>query len=153
MLLGPRAGLAYIFLNGSQYQKAIDLCLQNLNTVAYDTNTLFLLVDIYIHKNDLVNVNKYAYRIINHETDPKILMKLGVVMARHNIMNVALDSYIKTLQVAPDDKDVYFEAGKLLENAGRYDEAIRLWKLGLRIDPADQRFKNSIAKAMTWKLK
>ena len=130
------------------------ICAFKISTLsAYDTNTLFLLVDIYIHKKDLVNVNKYAYRIINHETDPKILMKLGVVMARHNIMNVALDSYIKTLQVAPDDKDVYFEAGKLLENAGRYDEAIHLWKSGSRIDPSDQRFKNSIAKAMKLKLK
>ena len=46
------------------------------------------------------------------------------------------------MRVAPDYKDAYLNAGTLLGNLGKYDEAIHLWELGLRIDPADQRFKN-----------
>jgi len=151
LLVEPRAGLAYISLRNSDYQKAIDLCLKNLDLADQDTNTLFLLVDIYIHKNDLVNVNKYAYRIINHETDPGTLMKLGVALARHSIMNTALDSYKKILQVAPDYKDAYYEAGLLYERSGQYDQAVQVWKMGAGIDPADQRFKSSIARAKTLK--
>jgi tetratricopeptide (TPR) repeat protein len=150
---GSRAGLAYVYFNNSEYQKALDLCLKNLNLVDYDSNTLFLLVDIYIHKKDIVNIEKYAYRIIDHETDPETLMKLGVVMAQCNIFNVAIDTFIKVIRIAPDYKDAYFEAGKLLENSGKYDEAIHIWRLGSGIDPADQRFKTGIAEAVKLKLK
>ena len=54
--------------------------------------------------------------MINNETDPEILTKLGVMMARHNILICALDSYIKAMHVAPDYKDAYLNAGKLLAN-------------------------------------
>jgi protein O-mannosyl-transferase len=147
------AGLAYAYLNDSEYQKALDLCLKNLEIVDYDTNTLFLLVDIYMHKNDPANINKYAYRIIDHETDPKTLMKLGVVMARYNFNDIAIDAYIKTLKVAPDYADAYYEAGKLLERSGQYGKAIYIWKLGSSIAPSDRRFKMSIDRAMTLKVK
>ena len=32
-------------------------------------------------------------------------------------------------------------------NLGRFDEAIRIWQLGLQIDPKDQRFIEYINKA------
>jgi tetratricopeptide (TPR) repeat protein len=153
LLLEPRTGLALISLNNAQYQQALELCFKNLDIVSYDTNTLFLLVDIYIHKRDLANVRKYAYRIIGHETDPKVLMKLGVVMAQYHIFNAALDTFIKTIQMSPDYKDAYYEAGRLLENSGKYDEAIHIWELGSSIDLMDRRFKTGINKAMEMKLK
>jgi len=153
LMVEPRVGLAYNFLESSEYQKAIDLCLKNLDIVNDDTNTLFLLVDIYGHKKDFVNLNKYAYRIIENESDPKVLMQLGRLMAQNNIINIAIDSYIKILQVAPNYKDAYYEIGKLLENSKKYDEAIQIWKIGFKIDPSDQRFKNVIAKAIKLKLK
>ena len=148
-----RAGLAFSYFNETEYQKALELCLKNLEIVEYDPNTVFLLVDIYIQKRDLSNVEKYAHIIISHETDPKTLMKLGVVMSQYNIFNTALDTYIKTIQMAPNYKDAYYEAGKLLANSGKYDQAIHIWRLGSGIDPKDQRFQKSIARAMKLRLK
>ena len=81
----------HIFLKHFEYQKAIDLCLKNLDIVNDDTETLFLLIDIYIHKKDYVNLKKYAYRIINNETDPEILTRLGNIMAQNSFLDIALD--------------------------------------------------------------
>ena len=127
LLLEPRLSLANSFLKRSEYEKAIDLCLKGLDIVNDDTNTLFLLIDIYTQKKDLVHIKKYAYRMINDETDPEVLTRLGVMMARNNIVDVALDSFMKAMRVGPDYKDAYFNAGTLLGNLDKYDAAIHLW--------------------------
>jgi len=153
LLIEPRRSLASIFLANSEYMKATGLCLKNLDIVKDDPGTLFLLIDIYIHEKYFINIKKYAYRLINDENDPEILTNLGVTMSRNNFFSIAIDSYIKAMRVGPDYKDAYFNAGTLLANMGKYDKAILVWQIGLKIDPLDQRFKTSIAKAMTLNLK
>ena len=74
-------------------------------------------------------------------------------MAQNGAVDIALDSFIKALRVAPDYKEAYLEAGTLLGNLGQYDKAVHIWELGSRIDPSDQRFKNDIAKAIELKSK
>ena len=74
-------------------------------------------------------------------------------MAQNNAVDVAIDSYIKAMRVAPDYKEAYLAAGTLLGNVGQYDQAIHLWELGLKIDPLDQRFKQDIAEAIRLKSK
>jgi tetratricopeptide (TPR) repeat protein len=130
LMIESRGSLAFIFASRSEYEKAIDLCLKNLDIVSDDTETLFLLIDIYIQKKDLVNIRKYAYRIVNDKNDPEILTRLGVKMEQANINDVAIDCYIKALRVAPDYKDAYFEAGKLLDNLGKHEEALHIRQLG-----------------------
>jgi tetratricopeptide (TPR) repeat protein len=152
-LTGPRIGLASILLKHSEYHKAIDLCLKNLDIVDDDTTTLLLLISIFIREKDFVNLKKYTYRLINPVTDPGILTYLGVFMSHHNAPELALDCFKKAMRIAPDYSDAYMEAGTLFANLGKYDEAVRIWKIGSSIDPSDQRFKNSIVKAMTLKLK
>jgi len=149
--LEPRRGLARILFEHADYKKAIDLCLINLDIVNDDTETLFLLIDIFIDRKDLVNLKKYAYHMVNSQTDPQVLTRLGILMAQHNVFNIALDCYIKVMRVVPDYKDAYLAAGTLLANLGKYDEAILLWKQGLSIDPSDQRFKKDITKALRLK--
>ncbi len=153
LLLEPRLSLARIFLKDSQYKQAIDLCLKNLDIVSDDPDTLSLLIDIYNQKKDIVNLKKYAYRVIHHEADPEILTKLGVIMGQNGILDTALDCFIKAMRVAPDYKDAYLNAGTLLGNMGQYDKAIHIWELGSKIDPSDKRFKKDIAKAVTLKSK
>ncbi len=153
LLLEPRLSLAKVFLKDSQYKQAIDLCLKNLDIVSDDPDTLSLLIDIYNQKKDIVNLKKYAYRVIHHEADPEILTKLGVIMGQNGILDTALDCFIKAMRVAPDYKDAYLNAGTLLGNMGQYDKAIHIWELGSKIDPSDKRFKNDIAKAITLNLK
>jgi tetratricopeptide (TPR) repeat protein len=152
LLLESRRGLALVFLKYSEYPKAIDLCLKNLDIVNDDPETLLLLMDILMREKDIVSLKKYAYRFINSEIDPRILTKLGVLMAQNNSPEIALDCFTKVMHVAPDYKDAYFSAGTLLANLGKYDQAVQIWKIGSSIDPSDQRFKKDIARAMALKL-
>jgi len=148
-----RLNLARVLLKESKYQKAIGLCLKNLDIAENDTGTLFMLVDIYFYKKDLVNLRKYAYCIINSDSNPVVLMKLAIMMARWNINDAAIESYIKIMRMAPDNKEAYLGAGELLGNLGQYEQAIHLWKLGSGIDPLDRRFKLEIDKAERLKSK
>ena len=149
----PRIGLAYIFLKNAEYQEAINQCLINLKIKHDDTETLFLLIDIYGYKADMVNIRKYASYLMDDENDPEVLMKLGAKMSRLNMNDVAMGCYKKILRVAPDYKDAYYEAGELFEISGKYDEAIHIWNIGSSIGPSDQRFKDSIAKANQFNVK
>ena len=147
MLTDIRLNLVRVFLKESDYKKAIELCLQNLNFVNDDTGSLFILLRIYIQKNDLVSIKKYAYRIINTQDDPQVLTRLGNILAQKGFFDIALDGYIKAIRVAPDYTDAYLNAGILLGNRGDYKEAIHIWKLGSSLKLSDPRFKTDISKA------
>ncbi|MBF0489820.1 MAG: tetratricopeptide repeat protein [Candidatus Omnitrophica bacterium] len=153
LMIEPRLNLARTLLKDFEYKQAADLCFKNLDIKKNDAGTLFMLIDIFIREKDLVNMKKYVYQMINHETDPVVLTALAVKMGENNFMDCALDSYTKVMHVAPDYKDAYLNAGVFFAKMGNYDEAIHLWKFGLNIDPSDQRFKNHIAKAIQLKLK
>ena len=150
-LLAPRRGLATIALARSKYQEAIDLCFKNLDLKKGDPDTLMLLIEICIRQKDQLSLKKYAYRIINDENDPAVLTKLGALMALNNIVDIAQDCYHKALRVAPYYVDVYLDQGTLLENLGKYDEAVDVWEKGSNMNPSDQRFKKHIAKVMLLK--
>jgi len=130
LLLAPRRGLAFIALKHSEYQKAINLCLKNLDIVNDDASTLVLLLSIFIDEKDFVNLKKYTYRIINPETNPGILTYLGVFLYHHNAPpELAMDCFRKAMRVAPDYADAYQEAGTLLANLGQQTQAVRMWKV------------------------
>jgi len=151
LLMTSRISLARIYLNNHEYRQAIDQCIKNLDIKRNDGATLLLLIEIYVSDKDFVNMKKQAYWIINHEADPGVLTNLGINMGQHNFFEIAIDSYTKAIRLAPDYKDAYLNAGTLFAKLGNYDEAIHLWKIGLRIDPSDQRFQKSINEAIKLK--
>ena len=121
--------------------------LKSKSYINLNAHSKVLLIDIFIQEKDFVNLKKYAYRIINSESDPKLLRNLGATLAQNNIPAIALDSFEKAIRLSPNDKDTYRMAGTFFANLGKYDEAIYLWRIGLSIDPNDQRFRMNIAKA------
>ncbi len=152
LFLDPRIGLASILIKHSQYKEAVKLCLTNLNIVNDDSNTLLMLIEIFIYQNDLINLKKYVHLFIHSESDPALLMRLGIHLLKDNFPSLALDCFERVLRVAPDYKDAYLVVGTLFANMGKLNEAIHIWKLGSKIDPSDQRFRNSIVKAESLKL-
>ena len=154
LMLAPRRGLAFIFLKHAEYQKAVNLCLKNLDIVNDDASTLVLLLSIFIDEKDFANLKKYTYRIINPETNPGILTYLGFFLYHHHAPpELAMDCFRKAMRVAPGYANAYMEAGTLLADLGQYDQAISIWRRGVSLDPSDSRFKQSIARAMTMKIK
>jgi len=152
-LLEPRRNLASIFFRNTEYQKAIDLCVKNLEIVNNDPKTLFLLANILVREKDIVNLKKYAYRIIDSQNKPEFLTNFGIIMAQYNSIEIAWDSFQKAIQEDPDYKDAYFNLGVMLASLGKYDDAIIIWNNALKKFPLDNRFKVNIAKAEALKLK
>jgi len=153
LMLAPRINLAKILLKNSEYPKAIKLCLKNLDIVSNDPETLMLLINIFVQEKDIIDLKKYATRYINAATDPEGLTKLGIIMARNNVPDIALDCFKKAILIAPGYTDAYWAAGTLLANLGNYGGAIQIWKIGANINTSDRRFRDDIAKALTLKLK
>ncbi len=153
LLMEPRRGLAYIALIQGGYQKAIHLCLKNLDIKNDDLATLWLLAGIFIQTKDFINVKRYAYQAINIDPAPESLTRWGIIMAQNNIPVTALDCFEKAIRLNPDYMDAYLAAGTLFANVGKYDQAVHIWKAASSINPSDQRFKNAITKIMTLRLK
>ena len=137
-----------MFLNEFEINKAIDLCLKNLEIVNDDAESLFLLIEIYIQQKDYVSVKKYAHQLIESNDNPEILTRLGCLLGQNGFTDIALDGFIKAIHLTPDYGDAYLNAGILLANNGKYNEAIHIWELGLKLRPSDQIFSANIAKAV-----
>jgi len=148
MQTGARVNLARALLNEFEINKAIDLCLKNLEIVNDDAESLFLLIEIYIQQKDYVSVKKYAHQLIESNDNPEILTRLGCLLGQNGFTDIALDGFIKAIHLTPDYGDAYLNAGILLANNGKYNEAIHIWELGLKLRPSDQRFSANIAKAV-----
>jgi Tfp pilus assembly protein PilF len=147
LFIQARRGLAGIALKRGNYRLAVALCLKDLEIANNDPQTLDLLVDIFIQKKDLVDASQYAYRFVNSSTDPYGLTALGAKMAEHGLPLVALDCFDKAIRIAPEYGDAYLKSGDLWATLGKYDHAIRLWRIGSSMCPSDRRFQIDIAKA------
>lgn len=148
LMSSARINLALVYLHNKEYRKAVDLCLQNLNIVDNDVDSLFVLIDVYGNTGDIASVRQYAYRLLNASTDPAILNRLGNAMSQMHMNDVAFDCYIKSLRFAPDFAEAYLNAGVLLKDMGKYKEAVHIWRLGLKVAPQDRRLIMEITKAL-----
>ncbi|MDE2223029.1 MAG: tetratricopeptide repeat protein [Candidatus Omnitrophica bacterium] len=147
LLTKPRILLARMFLKQAEYQKAVELCLKNLDIINNDPETLGLLIEIFIQKKDFANIKKYAQRFVDSIDDPAALTILGNEMAQAHFSALALDCFQKAIRLAPDYGDAYLYAGKMLFDTGRYSDAVRLWKMGSVLNPHDQRFRRFMVQA------
>lgn len=95
----PRLNLAFILLKHSEYQKAVDLSLQNLGIVNDDTKTLFLLSYIFMLNKNLSSLKKYVYRYVNVETNPTVLKNFGDMLSHHHAPDLARECFKKAEQL------------------------------------------------------
>jgi len=119
-----RRGLALIYLNELQYQKSIDLCLENLKIVNNDEETMHILITAYFRSKNLVAFKKYAVLLIHEVSDPAILIKLGSAFLKNNQISLSLECYIKTIRIAPHEKRAYWGAADLFEKLGKNKDAV-----------------------------
>jgi len=143
-----RLNLAYILEKEGDLQGAIGEYKVNLNTVPYEARSLLALIRIDVQLKDVNGVLDHSSQLITHCQDPAVLTELGSFLAQSGQLPVAYDAFDHAIRIDPLYKQAYLEAGKLLANVQRYDEAIRVWKMGERIDPRDREFEDNIQKAM-----
>ncbi len=132
LFLKPRLGLATICLKKHEYQKALDLCRENLNTDPADGDTILLMLSIFAYQKDGAGLTAYARQLIHQSFSPPVLMTLGGMMERAGLDGLALESYRKILLIAPEDKGVYGALVSLLRRNGRKDEAMKMEQIQAR---------------------
>jgi len=153
MLSEPRLGLALIDLKNFQYQKAIELCLQNLNINPNETQSLRLLINIYITNKDKEKLIRYSNDFIKVCLDSNMLTEVGIQLAQNDLFDLAWNCFDKAIRLDAYCKDAYLAEGILLANLEKYDQAIEILKIGQRKNPSDLRFILEIAQIDSSKFK
>jgi tetratricopeptide (TPR) repeat protein len=151
LFVEARRTLAFVLSGRAEYDKAVKLCLENLDIIEDDPKTLSILVGIYARRQDNVNLKKYAQRYVTAETDPANLTSVGIQIAQSPdpLIQAARDCFAKALRLDPGYANAYLAQGALEVKLGRFDEALRTWQAGLRLNPFDKRFGYSITKVNT----
>ncbi|MBF0489823.1 MAG: tetratricopeptide repeat protein [Candidatus Omnitrophica bacterium] len=113
----------------------------------YEKLTLVAMLRLFIHTKDVPNIKKYSSSYIEMEDDSLTLTDFGSMLAKEGFLDSAFDSYDKAIKRDQSNKRTYKELGKLMANVGNFEQAIKIWKVGLQIDPSDKDFKDFILKA------
>jgi tetratricopeptide (TPR) repeat protein len=144
----PRLNLAEIALQEKDTERAKALYLENLNVAPNDGRSTFLLVELYLKKNDKTAADRLATGFIANSRDAAVLRDLGGILAQNRLFVTALDAYARSLRLDPNAKETYIELGKLMGNLDKFEEAIGLWNQALRLDPTDGQVPVLIREAM-----
>ncbi len=147
LLIEPRLGLFEIYRDKGDLQSALEVLRENLKIDPHEENTLFGLVQVYgiMGKGD--ESVPFVTEILKISRNARQLTNTADVLAQGNHWDLALMLFDRALAVDPQYKETYLEKGKLFGNLNQFDRAIAIWQEGLKIDPADERFKALIARA------
>jgi len=143
---GVNHNLGVIYLRQGKLELAQGYFLRAIVLNPFQTESFKFLIAILLDKKDMVNLRKYSSLYINIEEDPEKLTNFGILMSENQIFDIAWNGFQKALNLDTEYKNAYLNAGIMLFHLKKYDEAIGIWKLGLKIDPSDSRFTDNIAK-------
>ena len=146
-LLEPRLNLARIALSQGDLKTAVDLYSENLKIAPYERRSFELLLTALIDAGQLQQAQAMTQDLGVHSRDAVMLTEVANLTAEKKMHILALDLYMQALRIDPGYKDVYVQAGVLLANLNKLDQAIEMWKQALIIDPTDAKVSGLIKKA------
>lgn len=88
---------------------------------------------LFLHRDFTAAIRSYKNASDKHPT-PEIFQKLGDAYLAVGNDDNALDSYQKSLSIAPDDASVHYSAGVILERKGSIDKAISEYERSASLD-------------------
>lgn len=109
------------------------------------------LIFLYWELGKKEEVRVLAENILKESHDLELLMETAAFFRDKNNFKTAFIFYSRILSLNKYYKPVYLELGKLYGNLEQFNRAIIVWQDGLKIDPADQRFKDLIMQAQALK--
>ncbi len=143
----PRLNLAEVYIREGVFDKAISLYEGIHGDYPHDWQSLFGLLKIYLSHNEKNKAVGIGKNFLKESKDSKSLTETGSLFASQGFTQMALALYSKALEVNPKYIEAYCELGKLYGNLEQFNRAITVWQDGLRVDPAEMRFKELIEKA------
>jgi tetratricopeptide (TPR) repeat protein len=162
-LEGPKKNITALYWNQAQHFVSIGKDKEALNVyielLSHDPNNgdaynnLGAIYSRLGNNKDAVTILEHALQIDPESEDVKSNLavahqKYGIELIEKRSYESALDQFVKTLELSPNNPDAYVCLAMIYEKLGKYDEATRNVGLALEIDP-----KNNNAKKIIWNLK
>jgi len=148
-LLEPRLNLIEIYKIREKFNKIEELCKANLAIDAHDSRSLQALIEAYFisgkPEKALKEIDNILARVSRY--DAPFLTNLGSIAAVGNQHKIAKMLLVQAVKRDKNYSEAYLELGKLYGNFEHFDQAIKVWQEGLRVDPTDERFNVLMRKA------
>lgn len=146
-LVEPRLGLGELYQSQGRWEEATKAFEESFKIDPGDERVIF-----EVAKNDWQTGNNaravfLSKKFLSLSKDAGRLTSMGSFAARNGYTDLAFVLFNRAIASDPGYPDVYLELGKLYGNKDEFSQAIVMWQKGLKIAPADGRFKELILKA------
>ena len=143
---GEYENLALTHYQAGKYAEAIEACEKLQNNNPGLRLTYVILGNIRFMEGDLKRAEALFEQALKAEKGTEgqkaeALMGLGRIASVRNNTAQALDYYQQAAKLAPDTGQAYASQAILLNNEGRYDEALSLFKKANALSPDDRGLK------------
>ena len=147
LLIEPRLSLGELYQSQGRREEAAKAFEESFKIDPGDERVIF-----EVAKNDWQTGNKVravslSKKFFFSSRDASRLTNLGSFAAQNGYTDLAFALFNRAIASDPDYPDVYLEVGKLYGNKDEFSQAITMWQKGLKIAPADGRFRELILKA------
>ncbi|MDZ4241963.1 MAG: tetratricopeptide repeat protein [Candidatus Omnitrophota bacterium] len=139
-LVEPRLNLAGIYAKRDDPASVVRQHREILALVPWHAKASLGLLKFYLSRSDMAEAVELGQAMLRDCRDPGLLVGAGNLFAAHPVRELAIALYSRAIEISPGSPEAYLEWGKVYGNAGKFDEAVEIWREGLRRSPADQRF-------------
>ena len=140
-------GVSYSLIRNNQIEKAMELLHKSTDVYPNQPYTLLLLAECYVLKNDAENSLRFYKK--SHSLDPlspdhfdsfaENLKKAENTEELFLLIDIAL-------QLFPENAEVHKQAGNIYLEFGRKEQALKMFKKSLQLDPEQIEVKDLIKK-------
>jgi tetratricopeptide (TPR) repeat protein len=150
-LVEPRLSLGRLYQLQGRREEATKAFEESFKIDPGDERVIF-----EVAKNDWQTGNKtravsLSKKLLFSSRDAGRLTSMGSFAAYNGYVNLASALFNRAIARDPHYPDGYLEMGKIYGNRGEFGRAIAVWQDGLRVAPADGRFRELILKAKEFK--
>ena len=143
----PRIGLAKVYKDEGNMDQARQLYQDNLKFFPQHIETLSEWLELGFLNNNKEDVVGVFQRVNKNVKNLDGLVDLANLLAQKGYGKLSFDLYQKALKENPNSPRVYLELGKFFGNYNRFDDAVRIWQIGKKLDNKNNEFDVLIQQA------
>ncbi|MEW5894569.1 MAG: tetratricopeptide repeat protein [Candidatus Omnitrophota bacterium] len=143
----PRLNLAEILLLEDKQDEALLLYEKNYELNPYHKKNIVALATTYFYlgqKSAAIDLGEKALSF--KQDDDQWYLSLAILFSREGFPDLARKYYMEALRLDNRNPNVYSEMGKLFGNYNRFDEAIEIWRKGMKVVPQEREVFDALIK-------
>ena len=133
------------FLNGNP-KEAKDKYLQALEISPNYATTLNNLGMLYLQEKDFIQAEKCFTEANREKDNPTYLLNLGHVYANRNLLEMAEEYYLKSIELDPKSLMAWKSMASLYQYQKRYHDSIKIWENIIENQSRDSFYKIQLVK-------